>query len=324
VSNSDDALSLELQKNDVGEETTLQLRSTFMPFFEQANELAKKAKAIVVTSENQTDDMTAARNMRLAMKTIRVDVDKKRKILKEDVVREGKAIDGMANIIKFLIVPVEEHLQEQEDFVKIREENRKAELVETRTKELREFDMQPVDIMCYNLGEMSEEGYQQLRDSCKLVFDARQATQILKLEREAKDKKAEALERAKIATENAKIETENKKLRAEAENTRKKQQEKLAKERAKLKTEREERERLESEIAKNRLAEENKKREAEEAEAQAQQASDKEKLWAFAYSLVMIKCADLESDKANAILKQTHSDINDAAAYIRGQCIDNL
>ncbi len=57
MNNSNDALSVELQKNDVGEETTLALRSTFMPFFDQANELAKKAKAIVVTSENQTDKM---------------------------------------------------------------------------------------------------------------------------------------------------------------------------------------------------------------------------------------------------------------------------
>lgn len=317
MNNSNDALSLELQKNDVGEETTLALRSTFMPFFEEADELAKTAKVLVVTSENQTEEMDRAREMRLEIKAIRIMVDKNRKNLKEEVVRKGKAIDGMANIIKFLIVPVEEHLQKQEDFVKIREARFKEELRARRDMELRGFDMSAVDIACYNLAEMSEDGYQQLRDSWKMTFENKLKLELEVEEKRIAAKKAEAEERAILATENLK-------LKAEHEEADKKAKEKLAKEKAKLKTEREERQGLSAELKAREEAEELQKREAQEAFRKAGLAPDKDKLWAFATTLSETMCADLESEKANAILKQAHIDIGEVSAYIRGQCIDNL
>jgi hypothetical protein len=42
--------------------------------------------------------------------------------LKEQALREGKAVDGIANVLKALIVPLEEHLDKQERFVEIRAE----------------------------------------------------------------------------------------------------------------------------------------------------------------------------------------------------------
>ena len=42
---------------------------------------------------------------------------KVRKELKEESLRKGKAIDGVANIIKFLIEPVEKYLEDQEKFI---------------------------------------------------------------------------------------------------------------------------------------------------------------------------------------------------------------
>ena len=71
-----------------------------MPFFEQADERAKKAKTIVVTSAEQTK------------------VEKKRKQLKKD---------GMATIIKYLIIP---YFQQQEGFVKRKEARRKEKCID--------------------------------------------------------------------------------------------------------------------------------------------------------------------------------------------------
>lgn len=315
MKNSNNVLSLELQKNDIGEETTLALRSTFMPFFDEANKIAKTAKGIIVTGEDQTDKMDAAREMRLAIKAIRVDADKKRKELKEDIIRTGSAIQGMYNIIKYLVVPIEEHLQKQEDFVKILEDKRKLELVEVRTKELRGFNMLETDITCYNLGEMSDEGYQQLRDSWETNFEMK-----LKLEREAEekriaDKKAEVEERARIATENIK-------LKAEREESEKKAKEKLAKERAKLKAEREERQRLSVELEAREEAEALQKQEAQEAFRKAGLAPDKEKLKTLADTVSTIEYPELQSEEAKAILVEFIKHLNVAVDTLRREIVN--
>lgn len=93
----------------------------FQGYFEIAAEWEQKAKAIVVTSETQTADMQMARVGRLFLRDKRIAVEKVRKELKEQALREGKAIDGIANILKALIVPIEEHLGQQEKFVEIQQ-----------------------------------------------------------------------------------------------------------------------------------------------------------------------------------------------------------
>lgn len=103
----------------------------FQSYFEIAAEWEQKAKSIVVTNESQTAEMQMARVGRLFLRDKRIDVEKARKKLKEQALREGKAIDGIANVLKALIVPTEKYLEQQEKFVEIRqakinEEKRKA------------------------------------------------------------------------------------------------------------------------------------------------------------------------------------------------------
>ena len=97
----------------------------FQDYFEIAAEWEKKAKAIVVTSPTQEADMERAREGRLILKDKRIALEKARKELKEQALREGKAIDGIANVLKALIIPIEEHLYKQENFVKIQEEEKR-------------------------------------------------------------------------------------------------------------------------------------------------------------------------------------------------------
>ena len=91
----------------------------FQAYFALAEEWENKARSIVVTSPDQIDKMTIARDGRLFLRDKRIDIEKARKKLKEESLREGKAIDGIANVLKALIVPIEEHLDRQEHFVEL-------------------------------------------------------------------------------------------------------------------------------------------------------------------------------------------------------------
>lgn len=92
----------------------------FQDYFNIAAEWEAKAKTIIVKDETQKADMQMARVGRLFLRDKRLAIEKSRKELKEQALREGKAIDGIANVLKALIVPIEEYLDKQERFVEIR------------------------------------------------------------------------------------------------------------------------------------------------------------------------------------------------------------
>ncbi len=88
----------------------------FQGYFAIASEWEARAKTIVVTSEDQKAEMQLARTGRLFLREKRIAIEKARKALKEQALREGKAIDGIANVLKALIEPVEDYLDKQENF----------------------------------------------------------------------------------------------------------------------------------------------------------------------------------------------------------------
>jgi colicin import membrane protein len=257
-----------VETSGVEPQTATTLKESFLPFFEQAEEWKRKAEALVVTDATQVHDMKMARTARLALKEIRVNADKKRKELKEDSLRYGKAVQGVYNVIEFLIAPIEKHLQEQEDFVAIAEAKRKAEL-----KASREMEIQPFAefvALGLNFGEMTDEDYAKTLNGAKLQLQAKiEAEQKSEAEKIAKEK-AEAEERERIRIENerlkaeaeakerqlaeerAKAEAERKaieeKARKEKEEAEKKAQVERAKQDAILKAEREAKEKLEAEL----------------------------------------------------------------------------
>ena len=98
----------------------------FQNYFEVADEKAKKAKTLVVTNETQKAEMQMARTGRLFLREKRIAIEKARKGLKEQALREGKAIDG--NVLKALIIPIEEYLERQEKFVEIQEDKKREAL----------------------------------------------------------------------------------------------------------------------------------------------------------------------------------------------------
>lgn len=297
-----------ITESGVEESTALTLQNSFLPFFEKAKEWKEKAESLVVTDVSQTREMKMAREARLALADIRIDADKKRKALKEDSLRYGKAVQGVYNVIEFLIKPIESHLLDQEKFAERQEEKRKAALKAERDAELLPYiEFVPYQV---DLGELSDEGWQKLLSGVKLQAQAKiDAEKKAEEERIAKEK-ADDEERERMRVENEKLKAEaierEKKAQEElaeqkrlADIEKKKQDDLLASEKAKqdaerklaeekLAKERAERTKIEAELKAKQdaeIAEQNRKEQAEKeriaAEKKAAKAPDKDKLTAW-------------------------------------------
>lgn len=111
----------------------------FADHVKMAAEWAKKAKAIIVTDENQTVLMKQAKVARLFLREKRIEIENTRKALKADALKEGQAIDKISNFLKDLITPTELHLERQEKFVEFREAA-KAEVIRLEVEAKMEAD----------------------------------------------------------------------------------------------------------------------------------------------------------------------------------------
>lgn len=198
----------------------------FADYFQVASAWESKAKMCAVTSEHQIAEMKMAREGRLFLKSKRVDIEKGRKELKEQCLREGKAIDGIANVLKALIEPLEEYLEQQERFIEIKEEKAGLIRLEARELEFRKLGVDPA--IFFGLENMKEEEYQSILNGRRALISAQiEAEKKAEEERIAKEK------------EQARIKAENERLKAEA----KEKERLIAEERAKVKAEREAQER---------------------------------------------------------------------------------
>ena len=220
--------------------------ANFQDFFQQAVEKRVKAMALTVTSENQVDKMAEAREARLDIRRIRIDCEKRRKELKEASLKTGRLIDGMANVIKGMIEPTEEHLEKQEKYAEIKEDECNEKARAEREKQLAPY---VDDVSMYNLKDMAPEAFDILLKGAVSEFER------IKNEQEEKERERIA-EEERIKIEQETIRKENDQLKKEAEEKEKA----LAEERA-------EREKAESERLKKEQ-QENEKRQAAEKKAE--------------------------------------------------------
>ena len=125
----DDNKFQELVKESGLEQSKAQiLLDNFSDYFKIADEWEKKAKAISVTDVTQTAVMKMAGVGRKFIANKRIELEKTRKELKEQSLREGKAIDGIANALKAVLAPIEEYLRKQEKFVEIKQREEDARI----------------------------------------------------------------------------------------------------------------------------------------------------------------------------------------------------
>jgi hypothetical protein len=330
-------LQVILTEQNVGAENAKQLLEAFGAPFKEAGEILADYDLIVVTDISQTELMATARTKRLALKEVRVSVEKKRKELKEDSLRTGRAIDSVARFVKDTVEPAEKYLQLQEDFAKIKEVERLEKLRADRLERLSEHTNTPG---LYNYMDITDEQFDEVIAGLKRSKEA-EAAAALKAEQERiAAEKAEAERQKKIQAENARLkreaaardkqEAEERKAREDQEAARRAEQakkdaaaraeaERIQREAdAKLEAEQAKREKLEREQQEKDAAEAKKLADAEAAKRQAELAPDKEKLLAFADSLEKIELPDLSSEEARAVLGLAVASLEAIPKYIRG------
>lgn len=300
---SSDKFALVVSTTGIEKESAQSLWQFFDGFFAQVEKWKKATDGLVVTDIKQKREMKLARESRLGLRAVRLEVENLRKSLKEDSLRRGKAIDGFANILKAEIEPLEARLLEQEKFAERYEAEQKRILKEQRVAELSAY---VANVGLYPLGDMSEEDWSTLLENSRLAhaakLDAERREQEARIEAErilAERRRVEAEEAAKkeaerLAREKAQAE-ENARLRREAE-------EREAAARA-------ERERVEAERAKERaeLAKVEAEKKAAEKRAEDERKAAEAKLAAERRAAE----AALEAERAKA---RAEAEAREAAA----------
>lgn len=323
-------LILKTKEIGIEQETAISLQKTFMPFFQQAEEWKEKAMSINITDENQVQEMQLARESRIALKNIRVEVEKKRKELKEESLRKGKAIDGMANVIKFLVKPIEEHLQKQEDFIKIRKEKKKQERLNKRIALLAPYN---VDTEYVDIVNMDDNKFDIFLNNEKTRYDAAKKAERKAEEERIAREKAEAEERERIRIENEKLRKEAEEREKQLEKERKEREKIEAENQKKIEAEQAKRKKIEDELKAKKEAEERAAKEQEEktkaelaarkkAEHDAKIAPDKEKLHALSVLISEIETPELKTPEGKEIIVNVVRGLNDVCNYIKQEVIN--
>jgi DNA repair exonuclease SbcCD ATPase subunit len=254
------------------------LPAVWEPFRAQLEKLKTTAETLTVTSSDDKAGMKLARTTRLALKDVRVEIEKRRKELGEDALRQKQKIDEAAKELKSIIEPLEERLKEQEEFAEREAAAKRAELIARRTNLILPYWNPAIPFP--DFGAMEEDAFGALMFDAKAALEAKQAAEKKAVEERFAKLKAEAEERERIKIENAKLKREAEEReaaarieRAKVEAERREQERKAQAEReeaaAKLKAERDA---AAAEAA--RLAEiARKEREALEAQAKKDRAA---------------------------------------------------
>jgi len=258
------------------------LELAFSGFFTEAAKWKEHAATIT--------EPKLARTARLELKNLRVAAEKKRKELKEDSLRMGKAIDGANNILLALIVPIEKDLEDVEKAAERAEAARIKALTADRAEALAKYEFEAIGIQ---LGTLTNDQWSTYLQDAKDVFEARKERERKAVEEAAAAAKKEAEEREAQRLENIHLKAEAEKAAAALEAERKAQAEKDAAAKA-------EREKIEAAAAEDRrkaqesAAAEAKRREAAEREAQALRDAEVKRV-------ADARAADAERAKAEAL-----------------------
>jgi len=293
----------------------------FRDSFAQAEKWRLQALAIKVTSPDQKAEMKLARTIRLELKDIRVNAEKKRKALKEDSLRLGKAIDGVNNLLLAAIEPLERHLEEQEKFAERLIAEQRAKLQADRSQALAPY--LAAGQVVPPLDAMTEEQWAGYLSDAKLLHEA-------KIERERREEaeriareQAEAAERERLRIENERLQREAAEREAKAKAEREAAERELARIKAEAEAaaakERAERERLERELAEQKAAEEAKIKAEAAARRKAAAAPDKAKLRGVATSVRAIFVPETTTDEAAPVRAEIVATIESFAKWIETQ-----
>jgi hypothetical protein len=333
-----------VQLAGVPDADAIRILTAFRPFYEDLVRVMPEVEQVA------DGDVEGARRERLRLKSIRVGAEKARKMLKDGLLREGRAIDAVNKVLVEVLQPHEQRMDEVEKA----EERRLA----AERKALHDERFALLGGVCDasafgDLAAFSAEAFDSLFEAQRLASEARalaaEQERIAAEKAEAERKAVEAAERQRLAEEAERQRVERERLAAE----RAEQERKAAAERAAIEAERRaaeeaaraERERVEAERAAVRAERERIEREqatrraeqeraergriaAEQAEAErlaaekrrAQLAPDADKIDAYADALAALRCAECSNGshlRAEAAVERLVAKLRDFAAELR-------
>lgn len=132
-----------IELNQLGESRALKIKQTFEPMSKMLSEFEQSFNSIIkaYNKEDITPDLISdAKRLRLDISKIRIQTEKTRKTEKEEYLRAGKAIDGVANILKWAVVEKENKLKDIEQHYERLEKLRLEKLQDERVKLLSEYN----------------------------------------------------------------------------------------------------------------------------------------------------------------------------------------
>jgi len=178
-----------------------QIEEIFVPMTKMLYDFENSYNDVVELSKDgiTPEVEQAAKKVRLSISKVRIETEKLRVKQKEEYLRGGKAVDGVANILKFAVVEKENSLKEiEETSLRIEKEQIKA-LQADREADIEQYIDQ---IPAVNLASMPKEVWEKYRDGYKLDYDKRiEAGKQVEIERIEKEK-AELAEQKRIKEEN--------------------------------------------------------------------------------------------------------------------------
>ena len=278
------------------------LLTNFAGYFEEAKQIVNTAKTIKVTDATQKAEMELARQSRLELRTLRGKVEDTRVKLKEQSLREGRAIDGVSNLIKALVIPVEEELEKQEKFVQMKEEARVRKMYE---------DLAPFvdNINVFNLKDMSDEAFANLLKEAIVAKNLRiEADRKADEERIAKEK-IEKEEREKLRLENEALAKKNAEAERILAEERKKQADAMAEKKRQI-------DELELKAKKDKEAQEAKIKAEADEKRKLSLAPDKDKLIKFSEIIAMIELPEVASPEAKTILGEAKMTLDAISEFL--------
>ena len=197
-----------------------EIEKVFVPMVKMLKEMEARFTAIVSDQEINEKTIKKAKRLRLDIAAIRGRTETVRKKQKEFYLRGGKAIDGVANILKNAIAEKEDRLIEIEEHFEKIEQEKKDKLQKERAEILEEYEVENIEAL--SLHEMPEEVWQNFLTGTILNFKAKKEAEE-KAEKERVQKEKEEQE------ERGRVEKENKKLKKEAADREKLELEEKAK-----------------------------------------------------------------------------------------------
>ena len=306
-------------------ETTAPAKPAFEAAFADILTAAKaqveQSKKIVVTDPTDVDGINQSREYRLALRKFRTTGENKRKELKEDILRAGRALDGMQAVLEQVCVTEEKRLLAQEEIAERIAAERAAKLRAEREAVLVELGENPAFWGPFE--RFPVEDWNQRVEGVRAVIKARAEKARKEAEEAARKAKEEQEERERMRAENARLKAEADAREAAMKAEREAAEAVLREERARAKAiedaARAEAAKLAQERAKME-ADARAKEEAErEAKRKAEAAPDREKLLAFAHDVAEMKLPPMGSLKARDIRHEVEDKVRDLAAWIRGK-----